>query len=430
MRCLPSTACCCLLIVLGASAQGTQPVSEPPLTLDDCIRKALAAPSPVSLARRDREIAGYGLEIARAGFLPGSAATAGYVYNSPWQQDRGTMSFVALNGIREFTGLASVFQEIDTSGRLRAEYARARAQQTATAASLAIAERDLKRAVGAAYYRLLLARHLADALREVLAESEAFEKRVRLLAGAGEAAKADVVKAASQAAFLRQSLLSAELAAKLANQDLASYWTHAVETPLNIVDVLESPLPEPDPPPSDPAPYLRRSEFRLLDAQRLGFTSQARAAKAVLLPQLSWTFQYGLDVNKVAWNNRGYAAFASLQMPIFDWFRARDTARQFRLQAEQVQESGAIAERRFSQEYRSALERVKQFFAQVAVSRSQTELAAEDLRLSRIRYEGGEGAAVDVVIAQNQLAQARSNYYSSIVNYMNARLDLEVAAGR
>jgi outer membrane protein TolC len=57
-------------------------------------------------------------------------------------------------------------------------------------------------------------------------------------------------------------------------------------------------------------------------------------------------------------------------------------------------------------------------------------LSEEDLKLSRIRYEGGEGAALDVVTAQNQLAQARSNYYSAIANYLTARVDLEVASGR
>jgi outer membrane protein TolC len=420
----------CLVMSAAAFAQGQPQGGERALSLEDCVRKAMAVPSAVSLARREREIADRGSALARAGLLPNSAASAGYTYNSPWQQDRSTMSFVALNGIREYVGLASVFQEIDTSGRLRAEYRRARAQQAAAGAGAAIAERDLKRAVGAAYYRLLLARHLADALRDVLAESEAFEKRVRLLAGAGEAARADVVKAASQAAFLRQTLMSAELAAKLANQDLASYWTEDVDAPLNIADALESPLPEPEPPPAEPAPYMRRPEFRLLDAQRTGFTAQAKAAKATLLPQLSWTFQYGLDVNKVAWNNRGYAAFASLRVPIFDWFRARDASRQFQLQARQVEEARAISERRFSQEYRSALERVRQFHAQVLLCRTQTELAAEDLKLSRARFEGGEGPALDVVVAQSQLAQARANYYSSIANYMNARLDLEVAAGR
>ena len=60
----------------------------------------------------------------------------------------------------------------------------------------------------------------------------------------------------------------------------------------------------------------------------------------------------------------------------------------------------------------------------------QAELAGEDLRLSRIRYEGGEGSALDVVAAQNGLAQARSNYYTTMANYLNARADLEVASGR
>ena len=430
IRCQSSAVLVLLVTSLAAPAQTAPQADAPLMTLADCIRKAVAVPSPISLARRDREIADRGIVIARAGFLPNSAATAGYTYNSPWQQDRTMTSYVALNGIREFIGLASVFQEIDTSGRLRAEFARARAQQQATGTSVAIAARDLKRAVASAYYRLLLARHLTGAMREVLSESEAFERRVRLLSSAGEAARADVVKASAQAAFLRQTLLSAELAAKLANQDLAAFWTQDVDVPLNIVDTFEGSLPEPEGTQAEPAPYLRRLEFRLFEAQRQGLAAQAKAARAVLLPQLSWTFQYGLDVNKVAWNNRGYAAFASLQVPIFDWFRARSTARQFDLQAEQVAETRAISERRLSQEHRSALERVKQFYAQVEVCRSQVELAGEDLKLSRVRYEGGEGPALEVVVAQNQLAQARSNYYASISNYMNARLDLEVAAGR
>lgn len=418
-------------LTLGWSAPAQNPPSpEPPLSLEDCIRKASAVPSPISLARLDRDIANRGIDIARAGFLPNSSATAGYGYNSPSSADRGTMSFVALNGVREFIGLASIFQEIDTSGKLRAEYARARANQQAAGASLAVAERDLKRAVGAAYYRLLLARHLATALREVLNESDAFERRVQLLFQSGEAARADVVKASAQVAFLRQTLLSAELAAKLANQDLAAFWTQDGDTPLQLVDTLETPLPEPGAAPTETAPFLRRAEFRFFDAQKLALEAQAKTARAALLPQLSWTFQYGLDANRVAWSNRGYAAFATLQVPIFDWFRARNTARQFQFQAAQITATRVISERRFSQEYLSALERAKQFYAQVALCRTQMELSAEDLKLSRVRYEGGEGAALEVVVAQNQLAQARSNYYASIAGYLNAKLDLEVAAGR
>ncbi len=419
-----------LLLVLGCAGLCLGQQQEDALTLEECIRKALAVPSPVSLARLEREIADREQVQARAGFLPQAGINLGYTYNSPNLLDRSAFSFVALNGIREFVALGNIFQELDTSGRLRADSARARASQQAAAASLGIAERDLKRAVAAAYYRLLLARRLVDAIRASLEESRQFEQRTKLLSSAGEAARADVVKASAQVSFLVQALSTAELAASLANQDLASFWTREVAGPLRLVDVFGEPLPPPEPPAADAAPFLRRFEFRLLDAQEQVFRAEARAAKAGLYPRLSWTFQYGLDVNKLAWNNRGYAAFVNLNVPVFDWFRSLSAARQSEARAGQVAASRAIAERRLSQEHQSALERVKRFHEQAEQCRQQVALAEEDLKLSRLRYEGGEGAALDVVVAQNQLAQARSNYYSSVANYFNARWDLEVASGR
>lgn len=416
------------LLLMGGG--GPVLAQEAPLTLEECIRRALSVASSVSVARKEREIADRRILQARASFLPQSTVQAGHTYNSPSRLDRGTFSFVALNGIREFIALGQLFEEIDTSGRLRAEYSRARALGDAASASVVIAERDLRRAVSSAYYRLLLARHLAGAIRESLAESRQFAERTETLAAAGEAARADVVKASAQVAFLTQALSTAELAAELANQDLASYWTTDVDKELAIVDVFEEPLPLPEPAPGEAAPFLRRPEFRLLDAQFRAFRAEARGARAELYPRLSWTFQFGLDVNKVAWNNRGYATFLSLHIPVFDWFRSLNAARQSETRAAQVVDERRVAERRLSQEYHSALARVKAYFELVSQSRRQVTLAEEDLRLSRIRYEGGEGPALDVVVAQNQLTQARTNYYSSVANYLNARLDLEVATAR
>lgn len=415
------------LLMVGGSPVSAQ---DAPLTLEECIQKALRVASPVSVARKEREIADRGVLQARASFLPQSTIQAAHTYNSPNRQDRSTFSFVALNGIREFVALGQLFEEIDTSGRLRAEHSRARASRDAASASVVIAERDLRRAVASAYYRLLLARHVASAIRESLAESRQFAERTETLAASGEAARADVVKASAQVAFLAQALSTAELAAKLANQDLASYWTTDVDKELAIVDVFEQPLPLPEPAPREAAPFLRRPEFQLLDARFRTFRAEARGARAELFPRLAWSFQFGLDVNKVAWNNRGYATFLTLHIPVFDWFRSLNAARQSEARAAQVADERSVAERRLSQEYHSALARTKAYFELVSQSRRQVILAEEDLKLSRIRYEGGEGPALDVVVAQNQLTQARTNYYSTVANYLNARLDLEVATGR
>lgn len=135
--------------------------SPQPLTLADCIRLAQSAPSPVSLARQERDIAARETTKARAGFLPQSRLVNGFTYNSPLHYNREMFSHLPLNGIREYAFLFSVDQEFDTSGRLRADLARARVAGDLAGTSLALTERDLKRAVTTSYYRALLTRRIA-----------------------------------------------------------------------------------------------------------------------------------------------------------------------------------------------------------------------------------------------------------------------------
>lgn len=413
-------------VVAGALAQSP----TGPLTLQDCIRLAESAPSSVTVARQEREIVARDVNQARAELLPQSRLLNGIIYNSPLLYNREAFSFLPLNGIREYSSLLTVNQELDTSGRLRAGLAKARAAQDAAATSVALAQRDLKRAVTAAYYRAALARRLAQTVEEALAESRAFEKRTRLLFESGEAAQADVVKASAQVAVFEQALNVARLEATLASQELASFWTREVASPLSLADPFEQPLPPPEAAGPSPGPFLKRLEFNLLEAQRRGAQADLRRARSGLLPQLGLTFQYGIDSTAVRIRDRGYAAFVNLTIPLFDWNKARSAMEQARLRTRQIESVRTITERTFSKEYESALARVKQLFDQIASTRHQVELAQEDLRLSRIRYEGGEGSALDVVTAQTQLAQARGNFYTVVASYLNAKADLEVASGR
>ncbi len=416
------------LLVAATAGPAQQPARV--LTLQDCLRLAESVPSAVSVARQERDIAAREVTQARAGFLPQSHLVSGFTYNSPLLYDRGVFSFIPLNGIREYASLFSVSQEFDTSGRLRAEMTRARLAREIAATSVSLTQRDLRRAVTAAYYRALLTRRIVRTVEDALVEGRSFQKRVTLLFQGGEAAWADVVKASAQAAFLQQATGAAALEAKLANQELASFWTPDVAETLPLADPLDENPPPPVQEAAQEAPYLRRLEFSLFNAQRRGFQAEARRARSALLPQLGLNFQYGIDSTAIRIGDRGYAAFVNLTIPIFDWNRARAAVQQARLRTQQVESTRAISERTFSKEYQGALARVKELFEQIPLTRQQAKLAEDDLRLSRVRYEGGEGSALDVVAAQNQLAQARSNYYTAMVNYLNARADLEVASGQ
>ena len=210
-------------------------------------------------------------------------------------------------------------------------------------------------------------------------------------------ARADVLKASSQVAFLEQTLSAVQLDAEIANHELASFWTDSVDNelvlqdPLSLVPLLPESIPQTSSGSTQQRPYLQRPEFDLLDAQQRGFLADSRQAHANLLPQANIVFQYGIDSLHPRITDRGYAAFITLDIPVFDWFKTRNQTRQSKLKAGQIQINKEIATRTYSKEYQDALSRLKSLIQQVSITDEQVKLSQENLRMSRIRYDGGEG---------------------------------------
>jgi outer membrane protein TolC len=412
-----------LVVTLGAAIPARAETGA--LALEDCVRLAAAAPSPVVVADRQRAVAEAHVQAARAGLLPRLSLITSYTRNSPLPGQPDAGRFVSLNGANEYAALLSLNGEVDLSGRLRSAQARARADADAAELSLHLSRRDLRHAVTGAYYQLLLARRLVKVAEETLAGAQQFAARAGLLEKKGEAAHADVVRALVEAQFLEQTRQAALLEAALANQELAAFWTDDLSAPLTLVDHLD----DPSQPPSVPAPQPR-PELALLEAQRRGLEAEARGARAVRYPQGTIGAQYGVDSNRLDWHDRGYALMVGLSIPIFDWFNAANAARAFTLQAEQLGVELQISRRAYTREYQAALARVRALYDQIAVTRAQVQLADENLRLSRVRFEGGEGSALEVVTAQAQSAQAHGNYYQVVAGHLKARADLAVAGGQ
>ena len=423
----PVLFACSLILILNSAAIAQTPAAHP-LTLDDCIQLASAAPSSVTMARQQVLLARYGITAARAGFFPAITFQNAYAYNST---RAGNQTFIALNGPREFLSVGSADMAIDASGRTRAEVARARADLQTAQTNVEISQRDLRRLVTSAYYRLVLARKIVLVARDALAESQRFQELTSKLFNGGEVAQADGIKASADVSFQQQTLNNAELEARLANHDLAAFWTNDVNVPLNLADENALDASAPPPLPAEAGqPFLRRLEFNIFDSTRSGLFADARRARADRLPQVHVTYQYGIDSTRFSFADRGYAFIGRIDIPVFDWFRARSNERQIRMQAGQLDASRAIAQRNFSRDYQDALARTEEIYRQLSFTADQVNFSSENLRLARVRYQGGEGPALDVVVAQTQLAQARANQYTAKANYYNARADLEVAAAR
>ncbi len=417
-----------LLLCLSATVGYTQSSTDV-LNLPRCIELARNAPSSVKRAREQLDAAKFGEQAARANFLPQVSIVNGFTYNSPLLYDHNSFSFIALNGIREYSSAATTTLELDSSGRLRALYDRARANRTIAETGLAMSERDLDHAVSVAYYRVLLTQKLVASANENLQAARDFETKVRQLVDGGEASQADLTKASLETSVLERTADSMKVEAEMAEHDLVSYWTTGASTRLSLADDLDQQPPEPGTS-SESAPYLKRPEFRMLAAQIAGFKADARQARAGMLPQLNLSFQYGIDANRVTSRDRGYAGFVHLDIPIFDFLRARSEQRQFQSEARAAQTDLSIGARMFSKEYQDALSQVNGIYAQIAITQRQVDLAKENLRLSRLRFESGEGTALEVVTAQSALAQADIDFYTTRADYLNALTALKVASGQ
>ena len=67
--------------------------------------------------------------------------------------------------------------------------------------------------------------------------------------------------------------------------------------------------------------------------------------------------------------------------------------------------------------------------AELDLLRQSAQLAADSLRLTTLRYQGGEATVLEVVDAQNTLAQARNAYDDSEVRYRTALANLQTLTG-
>ncbi|MCB9383524.1 MAG: TolC family protein [Bryobacterales bacterium] len=402
-----------------------------PLTLEDCVRLALEAPSQVQTAELEESIASERQTAARAELLPQFGVSSGYVYNSPVANGPNPFSFVALNGVREYLATADTNWSLDLSGRLRAGMALARAGREIASADLAIARRDLRRAVTLAFYDTQLARRIVTLEDANLEEAREFERLARARQQQGEASQADVLKASAQTSQFEQRVEQARLDARLANQILGSFWTADADREIPLADALEAPVEAPPvvSGPSEPE-IQHRPELRRLDALTRSYEAQRTIARAGLRPDASVVLQYGLDANQVRADQRGYAAYVNVNVPVFDWFRSRSGVREAKFRQQQVEQERDMAERAFTREYLAARARVQSWRGRLPLAQGELDSARENLRLVRLLYAAGEGAALDVVLSQVQVAQAARSFYSAIAEYQRAVADFEVAAGR
>jgi outer membrane protein TolC len=420
----------------ATAAQQPATPAEPTLrlTLDDALIRARQNSPQFQAALAEEQIAHEDTKQTKDALLP----TITYDNEMLYTQGNGTggVRYIANNAVHEYISQGNVHEVLGVAGIY--EVRRASAGAALARARAEIASRGLVVTVVQSYFGALAAQSKADLAQRADDEGEQFLKLTQNLERGGEVAHSDVIKAELQAQERRRQLREALLALLNARLDLAVLLFPDFSDRFALADQLHASIPLPtlgevQQQASNENPDVRAA---------LASVEQAKAdvgvERAAYLPSLSLDYFYGIDSAQFATNgvfenrtvpNLGSSAAASLNIPIWNWGATQSRVKQAQIRRAQSARELSFAQRKLLAEIQALYNEAETALDELAGLQRSADLAAESLKLTTLRYKGGEATVLEVVDAQTTAALAANAYEDGAVRYRVALANVQTLTG-
>ncbi len=449
---LPASAAIILLLLAGLAQAHCSQESQTPatvpgapqpevITLDEAIRRAEASEPNFASAQAASKIAGLDKSIAVGALLPSVVYHNQALYTQPngLQNQAGqgagaqpSPRFIANNAVREYASQASINETLGLQGY--AGLRRADAASAMAAAELEISRRGLVAAVTALFYSSLAADHKLAVAERAHQETADFTSLTGKREQAREAAHADVVKAQLEEQQRQRDLANAKVAAEKAHLELGVLLFPDPRTPCTLqADAAAPPLASRED--VDAAAAKNNPELKSALAALNVTNADVISARAALLPDLGLNVTYGIDAPQWAVNgpdkvrNLGYSASVTVDLPVWDWLSTEHKIRQSEIKRDAARVALTAAQRQMIARLDEAYSEAQAAHDQLASLDGSVTTAAESLRLTRLRYTGGEATVLEVVDAQTAYVSAENAREDGRVRYQTARADLQTLTG-
>ena len=435
-----------LCMGLSASAQGTAVgiapagTSVPVISLDEAIHRAEANEPAFAAAAAEARASRLERANARAGLLPSAVYHNQYLFTQgSGTQDRvnqltsgSSPRFIANNAVHEYASQALVnetagFAQVGAVKQASANAARAEAE-------LEVARRGLVATVVVLYYEMTASQGRLAAAQRASDEAKHFLTLTEEREAARESAHADVVKAQLEEQQRARALEDLRLAADRARLELGvllypdprtSFEVEAGDTPL----LPDRAAVEEQAAGNNAALKSALASLRLSEAD-------IYAARAAYLPDLALNVTYGIDAPQFATNglygsrNLGYSASATLDIPVWDWLSTERRVKQSRIRRDAEKVALSAAQRRAVADLEENYDEAAAARDQLTSLKTSVATAQESLRLTKLRYTGGEGTVLEVVDAQNAFTAAEVALADGAARYRTALAQLQTLTGR
>jgi len=402
------------------------------LTLEDALARARKNSTQFQSAQTDAEIARQDRHQAAAALLPSVTYNNQALYTKSNGPGNG-VRYIANNSVHEYISQANVHESIDLvsiSG-----YRRATAASALAKARAEIASRGLVVTVVQSYYAVAAAQLKLEAAKKTGDEGDRFLKLTQELERGGEVAHSDAIKAELQMQERRRQLLEAQLGLLNARLDFAVLIFPDFNDNFELAEDLHATVPLPTLAEVQQRAARDNPDLRaaLAAVQQAGH--DVTGARGGYLPSLSFDYWYGIDAPQFAVNgpngvsNLGSAAAATVNIPIWNWGATQSRIKQAELRRTQAQRELSLAQRKLLAEIRSLYAEAETALNELSGLSRSADLSADSLRLTTLRYRGGEATVLEVVDAQTTFAQASAAYQDGAVRYRVALANLQTLTG-
>lgn len=434
-----------IIVLLGLLAQS--PGVDLQIDLKDALSRAQKYGGQVQSANLAALLAAEDRKQAKANALPSVNGLNQFIYT----QGNGTPSgvFTGANGVHEYNEQAQVHQDLLAIAR-RGEIRRAAALEAAAKARVDVASRGLSITVTQDYYAIVSAARRTRNAQTSTDEAQRFFQITQQQELGGEVAHSDVIKARIQVQQRDRDLQEAQLATEKSKIALGVLMFPDLQQQYSVVDDLATaallpPLPEAESHAKSSSPDLRVAQANIRASKY-----DISVARYGYLPSFNAEFFYGINANEFAASsadapesgrstlpnarienrqNLGYQALLTLNIPLWNWGATRSKVKQAELRQQQAQLDLSLTQRQLQGNLALFYKEAQLALTQLPSLRESSDLSAESLRLTVLRYQAGEATALEVVDTQNTAALARNAYDDGLLRYRVALANLQTLMG-
>lgn len=297
-------------------------------------------------------------------------------------------------------------------------------------------EIDVKEAVKKSYYMALISEQNLSQLKESLTNIQALKDETQKLYEAGFAEKLDVDRIVLSVSNLEISINRLQNQAKLAKQLLLN--TMGMDVNRGIT--LTSTLPKMEEKAHllsgkfDPSSLI---EYQLLEQQERLTELNLKRYNMGYIPSLYGNFNYGgntfagansfSDLGDEWYPISSYGV--SLNVPIFDGLYKKAKTDQAKINLQKIANTKEQVALGMSLEISQAHTNYLNALKNIELQEKSVSLAEEIYKTTQIKFKEGVGSSFEMINAESELTQARTNHLNALYQLNVTLIDLEKALG-